>query len=189
MVKKIKAGDTLLSYVKELSIVILGILIAFWLNEVGVSIRERAEEKRLVKGIYSEVELNIKRIDNKVDNTKELLATFTGIRDKTEGHLQINYYETGLSRAAYETAHYTGGLSSLERETLIQLVDYYSTMESLEELDQMVEQDMFNVIRKGFDTDRELAYTILLLENLDDGLQDLKEEQEKLYEVLKKECE
>ncbi|MDD4087976.1 MAG: hypothetical protein PHP48_12110, partial [Bacteroidales bacterium] len=70
-------------YLKQLSIVILGILIAFWLSNIGENYEERSTQKQLLRTILNELKDNNCSIKTSILSLDSLQMNYLNIQNKT----------------------------------------------------------------------------------------------------------
>ncbi|MFA8450007.1 MAG: hypothetical protein ACEPOW_04870 [Bacteroidales bacterium] len=173
-------------YVKEISIVILGILIAFWINNLGVEYKEYRTRKQILYTMLSELEGNNKNIYDKIEELKNLSEDFDKLSSEgTSGELKIEFHEITLVTASYETAKYTGIFKDIDYSVVSKIVGNYERQESCIEFDEDVEQRLFSMIGNGISNKDNLTYLIKLIDLFVDNLEAAGHKQKVLIKALR----
>jgi len=82
-------------YIKELSNVNIGILIAFWLSNIGSKIKERNARKNVLHKLLNELKMNNSNNKTTIQSTDSLYAVLSGKRDSNffSNDINIRYIE------------------------------------------------------------------------------------------------
>ncbi len=174
-------------YLKHLSIVILGIVIAFWISNIGVRIKERATQKQVLITIMNEVKDNNENIKVTILNLDTLRTTFTRVNSKNaiSGPLSINYQNLSVNNIGYETAKYTGILKDLNYKLVSKIVANYESQKWIKELDKSISDDLLLLFKNKTDKHPDFDYLLFQVGLLIDNLETLDTEQKVLIENLR----
>ncbi|MCI1648410.1 MAG: hypothetical protein LKI39_13145 [Bacteroides sp.] len=176
-------------YFKELSIVILGILIAFWINNIGAGQKEKATQKQVLNTILSELKENKENIKESIANLDSLQSAFVQIQEtknniKHSANITIKYTGSDLKNVGYEIAKYTGILKDLDPGLMSKIVECYKYQDSLNELESSMRNGIFGFFKdKGEDN---INYLVLQISILTENFKRLETEQDILIEDLTK---
>lgn len=176
-------------YFKELSIVILGILIAFWINNIGAGQKEKATQKQVLQTILSELKENKENIKKSIENLDSLQSAFVQIQETRNNtshsaNVTIKYTGSDLKNVGYEIAKYTGILKDLNPGLMSKIVECYKYQDSLNELESSMRNGIFGFFKdKGEDN---INYLVLQISNLTENFKRLEAEQNILIEDLTK---
>ncbi len=175
-------------YVKELSIVILGILIAFWINNLWMRHEEHSTKKQVLTVILNELNDNKQETKAALDNLNQLLGNFEKIQKlvSTSGSYDISIKYTGsnLKSIGYETAKYTGILKDINHKLMSEIVEYYEVQKGTKDLETSVRDEIFIFFKSN--TPNYVDYLMLKTSNLIENLQYLEAIQNQLSEELTK---
>lgn len=175
-------------YLKEISIVILGILIAFWISNVGMKYKEHTTQKQVLLTILNELKENNKNVEATMRNLDTLRLNFTRIQKNTRFHgkkmLSIRYSGLGVKGIGYETAKNTGILKDIDYKLVSKIVENYESQNSLKEQENRMSDELFVLIKNESSNRSNLTYVIRLITNLMNILADFDVEQKQLIEDL-----
>ncbi len=181
-------------YLKELSIVILGILIAFWISNIGTDFKDRTTQRQVLHTILSELKDNNERIKSTDQNLEILQSTFKGIHNgDSSSTLNIDYIELNLKSIGYETAKNTVIFKDLNYALTSKIVENYESQNSLDELESKMLDELFLLIKNKRKNSQssDIDFLLLQIRNLKNDLEsfDLKQKQliKDLQEFLKTE--
>ena len=173
-------------YFKELSIVILGILIAFWINNIGMKYQKHSTQKQVLSAIFNELNDNQKEIKITLENLNQLRLNFEKIQNTAissdSSKISIKYTNSNLKSIGYETAKYTGILKDIDYKLVSGIVECYEFQKSTEELETSMKDEIF-VFFKNKKQDN-VNYLILQISNLIENIKNLDAEQKQLSEEL-----
>jgi hypothetical protein len=173
-------------YLKELSIVILGILIAFWLTNFGSNHKERATQKQVLLTILNELKENNENAEISKQSLDSLSMTYRKILNQSiySDSVNISYEGLRLKSIGYETAKYTGILKDLNYDLTSKIVENYESQNSLISNEKLVIDELFTSIKNKMNNDN-IEYLLLQIRNLTTNLEEFEVEQKKLIEILK----
>jgi len=173
-------------YLKQLSIVILGILIAFWLSNIGENYEERSTQKQLLRTILNELKDNNSSIKTSILSLDSLQMNYLNIQNKTteSGAVTINYLGLQLKSIGYETAKFTGILKDLDYQLSSKIVGNYESQNSLEGTEKLVVDELLVLIKNEITEGDELEYFLLQVLNFKNHLVSFDTEQKQLIEDL-----
>ncbi len=173
-------------YLKQLSIVILGILIAFWVNNIGVNYNERVTQKQVLHTILNELKDNNVSIKTTIQSLDTLSMTYSNIKNKdTEsGVATINYLGLQLKSIGYETAKYTGILKDVNYKLTSKIVENYESQSYLEDSEKVVIDELFVLIKNKTNKSDEIDYFLLQISNFKNHLESIETDQKQLIEDL-----
>ncbi|HUW05764.1 MAG TPA: hypothetical protein VMW01_05855 [Williamwhitmania sp.] len=175
-------------YLKEISIVILGILIAFWISNVGMNYKEHTIQKQVFLTILNELKENNKNVEVTMRSLDTLRLNFTRIQKKTNVHgemfVTISYSGLDVKGIGYETAKNTGILKDIDYKLVSRIVENYESQNSLKELENRMSDELFVLIKNKIGNRNNLDYVILQITNLMTNLTDFDAEQKQLIEDL-----
>lgn len=175
-------------YLKEISIVILGILIAFWISNVGMQYKEHTTQKQILTTILNELKENSKSIEVTMGSLDTLRRNFTIIKSDTRVHgemtLSINYSGLDMKGIGYETAKYTGILKDIDYKLVSKIVENYESQNSLKELEKYMRDELFVLIKNKIGNKVNVDYILLQITNLMNNLANYEAEQKQLIEDL-----
>lgn len=174
-------------YTKHLSIVILGILIAFWINNIGQSYKERATQKQVLITILNEVNNNDKSLIETQKNLNSLRELFSQIKKKDSLNTNVDIYYSGLnlSSIGYETAKYTGILKDIDYDLSSKIVENYEQQNTLYALDELLRNEIFGSLKNGLHGDKGINYLLTLITNLSYNMESIASDQLLLKKYLK----
>lgn len=174
-------------YFKHLSIVILGILIAVWINNLATQRNERKTQKLIFNTILNELSENHERVLNTIQNLDSLLSTLAVLEDEfkfnnsdkdIDKDITINYKGLMLTNVGYETAKYTGILKGVNHNLTSQIVINYETQNSLVALERQMTNEIFELVR--LTNDYNIRFLMMHIENFKDNLNTFKQRQQTL---------
>jgi hypothetical protein len=178
-------------YLKQLSIVILGILIAFWVSNLGVYFKERATQQQVLQTVLNELKDNNEAIAatrHSLD-TLQMIYTKIKIREKVSEGLEIKYSGLSLKSAAYETAKYTGIFKDVDYTLTSKIVENYESQNSLKETEKLMFDELLLSIKNKDIQSKNVDYVLLQILNLIENLKQYEVEQKLLIDNLVKEVE
>lgn len=173
-------------YLKQLSIVILGILIAFWLSNIGSNHKERVAQKQVLLTILNELKDNNVNIKATIRSLDTLRMTYTSIQNKTilSDSVTINYMGLSLKSTGYETAKFTGILKDVNYKLSSEIVENYESQNSLEETEKLMIDELLILIKNKTDKGDDIDYLLLHIKNLMSHLESFEVGQKQLIENL-----
>jgi hypothetical protein len=175
-------------YIKQLSMVILGILIAFWIGNIGMHYQERATQKQVLLTILNELKDNNENVKATLRNLDTLDSVFTRIKNKNNysdtATVTINYIGISVKSIGYETAKYTGILKDVNYQLVSKIVDNYETQNSLKDLEKLMTNELFALFKTKIGEGDNLDYLILQVSNLTNNLKGFDVKQKQLIENL-----
>lgn len=173
-------------YFKHLSIVILGILIAFGISNIGMHYKERSTQKQVLLTILNELKDNNDNIKATMQSLDTLLTTFTRIQNKStlSGTITIKHKELSVKSIGYETAKYTGILKDLNYKLVSKIVNNYESQNSLKELEKLMVDELFALLKTKIDESDNVDFILLQISNLMNNLESFDAEQKQLIEDL-----
>ena len=183
---------SLKEYFKQLSIVIFGILIAFWLSNMGMYYKELSTQKQVLLTILNELKDNNENIRAKIQNLDSLGRTIAKIQniktssptDNDTVSFNISYAGLSVKSIGYETAKYTGILKDINYTLVSEIVENYEVQNSLKELEKIMTDEFFVLIKNGIDKETNFDYLLLHISNLKGNLESIDVEQRRLIENL-----
>ncbi|MCF8349090.1 MAG: hypothetical protein K9G61_09795 [Bacteroidales bacterium] len=173
-------------YLKELSIVILGILIAFWLSNLGNKYHERKAQAKVLHTILNELKENNANIKTTIASLDTLFLIFSrkSKSDIFTDDINISYIGLSFRSVGYETAKYRGVLNDLDYELTSQIVENYEFQFSLENSEQLIVDELFKLIRNRTTKANEIDYLLLHISQLINRLNNFDENQKHLINEL-----
>jgi len=173
-------------YFKELSIVILGILIAFWVSNIGTNYKERATQKQVLLTVLNELRDNNGNIKTTIQSLDTLRMTYTNIQNKNalSGAVTINYSGLQLRSIGYETAKFTGILKDVDYNLTSKIVENYESQNSLQKTEKLVIDELLVLIKNKIDNGNDIDYLLLQISNFKNHLESFDTEQKQLIENL-----
>lgn len=167
-------------YFKHLSIVILGILIAVWINNLATQRNERKTQKLIFNTIYNELRENHESVVNTIQNLDSLLNTLAILEDEsklrnTDKHINLSYHGLMLTNVGYETAKYTGILKGVKHNLISQIVINYETQNSLVALERQMTKELFELLRHI--DQYNIRFLRIQIENFKDNLNSFEQRQ------------
>ena len=173
-------------YFKHLSIVIFGILIAFWINNIGLNYKERTTQKKVFLTILNEIKDNNKNIKASIQNLDTLRTTFTGIKNgnNSSSNVSISYLEIDVTNIGYETAKYIGVLKDVNYKLVSEIVEDYESQNTLKELEKLMMDEIYIILKNKVAKKDNLDYLLLQISNLIHNLEIYDYEQKQLIENL-----
>lgn len=174
------------SYFREISSIILGILIAFWVNSLGVEYKESKTRKQVIVTMLNELKENNANIQSKLDNCDSLQYAFEYLSGKREGSMKtmIAFYSLDFSSASYETAKYSGIFKDLDYALVSKIVDNFDTQKMLLAFDDKLEDRLYGIIDRGIGKGKNYNSFLVLSGAFRENLQIFEEEQKFLIEEL-----
>lgn len=173
-------------YLKQLSIVILGILIAFWISNIGANSKERTTQKQVLLTILNELKDNNDNIKTTICSLDTIQMTYTNIRDKNtlSGVVKISYSGLQLKNIGYETSKFTGILKDVNYKLTSKIVDNYESQNSLKETEKVVVDELLVLIKNKTYKGDDIDYLLLQILNFKNHLKNFDIEQKQLIENL-----
>lgn len=179
-------------YLKHLSIVILGILIAFWISNIGMNFKERATQKQVLLTILYELKDNNENIKAKIKDLDSLSTTVTSIQnrstlsrtDNDNVSFNISYAGINVKSIGYETAKYTGILKDVNYTLVSKIVENYEAQNKLKELEKIMTDEFFVLIKNKIDKETNFDYLLLHISNFKSNIESFDIEQNQLIENL-----
>ena len=177
-------------YFKHLSIVIFGILIAFGLSNIGAHYKELSTQKQVLLTILNELKDNNENIKAKIQNLDSLGRTIANIQqmktlppaDNDNDSFDISYTGLSVKSIGYETAKYTGILKDINYTLVSEIVENYEVQNALKELEKIMTDEFFVLIKNGIDKETNFDYLLLHISNLKGNLDSFDVEQTQLLE-------
>lgn len=174
-------------YIKQLSIVILGIIIAFWINNLGMHYEERSQQEQILQIILNEQIENSGEVESVIRNLDTLYYQFNNFGMNTNGTAKITYSGISQNSIGFETTKYTGDINNLNYSLLSKIVKNYEILNSLIDEERIMSEEIHSLFRKDKIADFDPGYLLHLIENFRRNLSDYNEDQVKLIQELKKE--
>lgn len=173
-------------YFKHLSIVILGIMIAFWISNIGARIKERTTQKQVLHTILNELKNNNENIKSIILNLDSLQTTFIRIKNKDilTGDISIRYIGITENDIGYETAKYTGILNDVNYKLVSKIVENYESQNALKELEKSMSDELFLIIKSKIGKPDNVDYLLIRIRLLLENLESHDAEQKQLIENL-----
>jgi len=173
-------------YLKQLSIVILGILIAFWVSNIGSNYKDRVTQKQVLLTILNELKDNNEKLNITINSLDSLRETFHKVQNKDieSNVLAINYLALQLKNIGYETAKTTGILKDVDYKMTSKIVGNYESQNSLAEAEKLVIDELLLVLKNKIGNVDSIDYLMLQILNLQNHLEDFDTEQKQLIEAL-----
>jgi len=174
-------------YLKQLSIVILGILIAFWVSNIGSNYKEHAIQKQVLQTILNELSDNNESIKATIQSLDTLRMTYTKIHSNSilSDSVTINYVGLSLKSIGYETAKYTGILKDENYKLTSKIVENYESQNSLIDTEKLVIDELLVLIKNKTSQGGDIEYLLLQIKNLMKHLENFDAEQKQLIENLR----
>lgn len=173
-------------YLKQLSIVILGILIAYWISNIGTHLKETATQKQVLLTILNEQQDNNKSLKTTLQSLDSLRTIFTGIQNKSleSGMVAIKYSGLSLNSIGYETAKYTGVFKDLDYKLASKIVENYESQDALIKLEKMMSDELFELLRTKISNSDNVDYFLMQVTNLINNINNFETGQKQLTEDL-----
>lgn len=173
-------------YLKEISIVILGIIIAFWLTNLGSNYKDRATQKQVLLTILNEIKENCENAKTTEQSLDSLSRIYRKIKNKNiySDSVTISYEGLKLRSIGYETAKYTGILKDVNYDLTSKIVENYESQNSLLSNEKLVIDELFLSIKNKMDKSDNIDYLLLQIGNLSTNLEEFEVEQKKLIDIL-----
>jgi hypothetical protein len=175
-------------YLKQLSIVIFGILIAFWINNVSMYYQERSTQKQVLLTMLNELKDNNESVRANIENLNSLQATLTELKelknsaDPNSNSIFLDYRSTGLNSIGYETAKYTGVLKDVNHRMVSNIVDSYESQIAINEWQKYIKDEILGLFKNG--SDENLQYIQIQIHSLIENLEILEFKQQTLIDEL-----
>ncbi|MCG6189386.1 hypothetical protein [Maribellus maritimus] len=173
-------------YIKELSIVIVGILIALWINNIWTRHEKHTTQKQVLTVIQNELNDNKQQTKITLDNLNQLLGNFEKIQKlaSTLGSYDVSIKYTGsnLKSIGYETAKYTGILKDIDYKLMSEIVEYYEIQKETKDLETSIRDEIFIFFKNT--SPKNIDYLILKISNLIENIKNLDAIQNQLSEEL-----
>jgi hypothetical protein len=174
-------------YLKHLSIVILGILIAVWINNVGMQRNERNTQKQVFLTMLNEVRDNNESVKLTILNLDSLKSNIAivqqGITVKdTTINIDLSYEGLQLTNIGFETAKYAGVYKGVPHNLISEIVVNYEGQNSLAELEKMLVNELFELLRHNSDYD--FHYLLVQIDIYIDNLKAFEVKQRQLIASL-----
>ena len=172
-------------YFKQLSIVILGILIAFWINNMGTHYKEHAVQKKVLSVILNEIKDNQKKTGIALKNLDSLRMDFATIQKSSvfaDTSITIRYIGSNLKSIGYETAKYSGILKDINHKLLSEIVESYEYQKTLAEMEVSMRNEIFQFFK--YKKEDNINYLMIQILNLITNMEQLETEQQQLIEDL-----
>jgi len=173
-------------YFLQLSIVILGILIAFWVSNLGSDYKDKSTQNQVLNTILNELIDNNESINTTLKSLDTLNTIYTRMQEKntiTE-NFTINYVGLGLTSVGYEIAKYTGILKDLDYELTSKIVGNYESQNSLQEAESLMVNELFKLVKNKSNHGYEIDYLLLQIMNLSNHIKSFDVSQKELIKVL-----
>ena len=173
-------------YLKQLSIVILGILIAFWVSNLGTFFKERATQHQVLQTVLDELKDNNDAIAATRHSLDTLRMIYTKIknREQTSNVMDIKYLGLSLRNAAYETAKYTGIFKDVDYQLTSKIVENYESQNTLKETEKLMFEELLLSIKNKDIQSKNVDYILLQIVNLLNNLHQFEAEQKQLIDKL-----
>ncbi len=174
-------------YLKQLSIVILGILIAFWVSNIGSNYKERSTQKQVLQTILNELKDNNKNIKTTILSLDTLRTTYTKIQSNPilSDSVTINYSGLSLKNIGYETAKYTGILKDINYDLTSKIVHNYESQNILIDTEKLMIDELLVLIKNKTIQGNDIDYLLLHIRNLAKHLENFDANQKQLIEDLR----
>lgn len=173
-------------YLKHLSIVILGILVAFWVSNIGTQYKERATQKQVLLTILNEVKDNNEKLKITLNSLDSLRTTFIKVQNKDieSNVLAINYTALQLKNIGYETAKTTGILKDVDYKMTSKIVENYESQNSLVDTEKIVIDELLIILKHKIGKIEDIDYLMLQILNLQNHFVDFDIKQKQLIVSL-----
>jgi hypothetical protein len=174
-------------YLKELSIVILGILIAYWVSNIGSDHKEHAIQKQVLLTILNELNDNHKNLETTIRSLDSLYLTYKKIQYQTplSGSVSINYEGLKLRSIGYETAKNTGILKDVDYDLTSKIVENYESQSSIIENEKLMIDELFLSIKNKISNHDDVDFLMLQIKNLLTNLEEFDVEQKQLIDNIR----
>jgi hypothetical protein len=169
-------------YLKQLSIVILGILIAFWVSNLGAFFKERATQHQVLQTVLNELKDNNEAIAATRHSLDTLRMLYTNIktRELASDALEIKYLGLRQKSAAYETAKYTGIFKDVDYQLTSKIVENYESQNTLKETEKLMFEELLLSIKNNDIKNKNVDYVLLQILNLLENLKQHEVQQKQL---------
>lgn len=173
-------------YFKQLSIVFLGILIAFWVSNIGEKHNERRTQNQVLLTILNELKDNSESAKITFHSLDTLYMNYNRIQnqDTSLGAITINYLGLQFKSIGYETAKFTGILKDVDYLLTSKIVENYESQTYLEEAEQLVVDELLVLIKNRNGTSNDIDYLLLQISNLKNHIKGFQTDQNILIEDL-----
>jgi hypothetical protein len=181
-------GMNFKEYLKQLSIVILGILIAYWVGNIGSYYKERNVQKQVLQTILNEVKDNSASVSITLNSLDSLRATYVRLKNNsiTSGSITVNYEGLSLRSIGHESAKYSGVLKDISYKYTSNIVENYEKQNSLVAAEELVTSQLLEIIKSRSAEDGDIDYLLLQIENLMRQLKSFSADQKQLLNDLSK---
>jgi hypothetical protein len=171
-------------YIKHVSIVILGILIAFWVNNLGVSYKENNNREQILKSILKEQKDNHNNVQESIKELSKLYLMLDSVNRNLKDKINIEYSYVNLTSIGYESLKYSGAMKDMKYSIVSSVVGVYGTHQVITNLENRALSELLRLKQKSKQNGKEIEFILLHLKLLKANLVSLLEEQEKLIGIL-----
>lgn len=126
----LKRLRSLKGLLREIIIVIIGILIALGIDQFTENLKHKQLVEQSIDNIKKELELNKKRIENRKGNFDSLIVLINALNDNSDfdkdTSIHYNYGYIHLSATAWQTAQITQAIQYMKYEDITSIASIYS---------------------------------------------------------------
>lgn len=154
------------SYLRELSVVVIGVAITLYASNFVTSLREKKDLNQQLKAIYIELEDNIKKIDELIAHYEKasclriaLLEFVENPQPQNRDSVHKYTYVVGrvetftYKKGAYEMLLNSGAMKLLDRTQLLDITESYDMLEILKESHDRYADLQTKQVEKLYDLD------------------------------------
>lgn len=136
------------SYLKELTIVIIGVTIAFWLEGIGESIKRKRLTNKVLVNIENEMQFNKERISGIIDFQNKILDRYDSLLavdpENDLSNFGISIIQISANNSAYEIAKSNNILSEIDINLANEITRCYMVQDMLRSIENRM-RDYFTV--------------------------------------------
>ncbi len=173
-------------YFKQLSIVILGILIAFWVSNIGTNHNQRKAQKQVLNTIINEINENHNNTINSIKSLDKLHIIYSNIKSKNAlgDTLEINYEGLSSQSVGYETAKYTNILKDIDYNITSRIVENYEKQKAIEDLENNFIDELMAFLKYKNTDSTTIDFLLVHINNLSHHLKNFDKTQNQLTQDL-----
>ena len=173
-------------HLTEILLIMVGVLAAFWLSQLGENRKAEALKTKVLYSIENELDSNHYILQSFLLDQDSLLITLEeGIKRLAVGEdveLDFNVSKPLLSDTGYELARTTGVLNEVNFDLVFKITKYYKSQQAISMLEDKI---LESILMQGIDKEEALLRLLFQLKELNRNQHGLLEGMKELREEMK----
>lgn len=147
--KKENTGKQFSHYFIELLLVIIGISIAFYLNNVSQKRELKQKKQTVASQIYQELSINYESLKDVKEEVDEVVIYLDSVLKNDPEQVNINFGSLLVRNSSFEVAKYSGIIYEFDLDLINEITSIYKLFEVTAEMEDKVGERYFD----NFDED------------------------------------